>query len=374
MKYLIVLLISFSTFSTFASELNTEAQKNFSNILDVQGKALDRMDREKALPFGFKFNEMITDIAVTKSGLLGLSALKSTQAVEIKWKRKSQANKDDAAADITIHEFPNEEELKALGKMVYQLAKDSGKVRLSHKLQQQINSALSNTNALLNDLKVTQYKNFVADAYRLDLSFSSEGSLWTFASAGVAFRVRLDWKIKKQQLTDEKSALANSVTRLVARTLYALEQGMDLTPLHAFSINRVGVGVGGSYKTGMLGLWKTSIGMMGMMWFKIIPAEKSNVSMPLDIINEGFVVGGEEEDEKLFWRRRSNPISTSQVVTGLNKSLKTAANFAEHSSVNRSSGWQVSDFKTSHDLSYSGLMGLANFSGKTLLEIEFKRK
>ena len=59
-------------FSTFASELTSEAQNNFSNILDVQGKALDRMDQDKALPMGFKFNEMITDIAVTKSGLLGL--------------------------------------------------------------------------------------------------------------------------------------------------------------------------------------------------------------------------------------------------------------------------------------------------------------
>jgi hypothetical protein len=373
MKFLIILLVSFSMFSTFASELTSETQNNFSNILDVQGKALDRMDQDKALPMGFKFNEMITDIAVTKSGLLGLSALKSTQAVEIKWKRKSAKANDDVA-DITIHELPNEEELKALGETIYQLAKDSGKVRLNNRLPSQIQSALKDTHALLSDLKVTQYNHFALDALRLDLSFSSEGSLWTFASAGVAFRVRLDWKIKQQSFNGDKSVLTNGATKLIARTLYALEQGMDLTPLHAFSVNRVGVGVGGSYKTGLIGLWKTSVGMMGVFWFKPIKAEKTLINFPEELINEGFVVGGEEEDEKLFWRRRSSPISTNRVVEGLNKSLKTAANFAERASQTRSSGWQVSDFKTSHDLSYSGLMGLANFSGKTLLEIEFKRK
>lgn len=372
MKFLL-LLIAFSTFSSFASELNQEAQTNFSNILTIQGKALDRMDQEKGLPFGFKFNEMITDIAVTKSGLLGLSALKSTQAVEIKWKRKTAKDNLDVA-DITIHELPNETELKTLSDTIYQLAKDSRKVRLNNKLPGQIHNALKETHALLSDIKVTQYNHFALDALRLDLSFSSEGSLWTFASTAVAFRVRLDWKIKQQTYTDEKSVFTNNATRLVARTLYTLEQGLDLTPLHAFSINRVGVGVGGSYKTGMLGLWKTSVGMMGVLWFKPIKAEKSAVAFPIEIINEGFVVGGEEEDEKLFWRRRSNPISTARVVSGLNSSLKTAATLAERSSAEHARAWQVSDFKTSHDLSYSGLMGLANFSGKTLLEIEFKRK
>lgn len=370
MKFLLLALFSFST---FASELNQEAQNNFAHILMVQGKALDRMDQEKGLPFGFKFNEMITDVAVTKSGLLGLSALKSTQAVEIKWKRKTAKAQDDVA-DITIHELPNEAELKTLGETIYQLAKDSGKVRLNNKLPGQIQSALKETHALLSDIKVTQYNHFALDALRLDLSFSSEGSLWTFASAGVAFRVRLDWKIKQQTFNGEKSALSNNASRLVARTLYALEQGLDLTPLHAFGINRVGVGVGGTYKTGMLGLWKTSVGMMGVLWFKPIKAEKTLINYPEELINEGFVVGGEEEDEKLFWRRRANPISTSRVVAGLNNSLKTAATLAERSSMEHARAWQVSDFKTSHDLSYSGLMGLANFSGKTLLEIEFKRK
>jgi hypothetical protein len=57
-------------------------------ILTAQGNALDRMEVVPSRSV-FKLNELITDLAITKKGIIGISTLSARKAIEIRWLRKS---------------------------------------------------------------------------------------------------------------------------------------------------------------------------------------------------------------------------------------------------------------------------------------------
>jgi hypothetical protein len=368
-----------------AIDLSKNVKKSFDSILQAQGKALDKMDSNftKALPYGFVMKEMVSDFAVSKSGLLGLSALKSNNGVEVKWKRASTFKSLNAEVvdepSIVIEAAPTEKDLDQVAEVITKIVKSSGKVQESRNLKANIKDSLLGINANLKNIQVTKLNNWKTSGVRLDLNFSVNGGVWLFVKPGIALRVRMEWKLKEASLGSLKIAEATSETRFMLKTLDALEKALQSTQLPGFKAKKISIGVGASQKKSLFGLWKYSNGFIGYISF--VPVESFNKALfkdvvPSELLDEPFTIGGIENEVSSL---KGMPIISNgsftqrDFVAGMEKSLQTASFFASSAQSNHSKGWSIAEIKTINDISYTGFFGLADFTTKGALEIDFKR-
>ncbi len=329
-----------------------EAENNFKTILNAQGDALNAMPESGT---GFQMKEMITDIAVARTGLLGLSALKSNNGVEIKWARKT-------LKDVTPHEksdyvLEQNTSLEDATNAVASLVEASGKMKVTPKLRGKISQSLSQIHSLINDVNVPGLSNWDFKGIRFDLNFSAGGEIFFFTKAGPNLRLRMEWNYTRPSLKSSGKASA-----FITKTLNVLNSIHHEIQLPGFSVKQLSLGVGTTYK-GELGLWKYSSGFMGFLLF--IPGSRKSFSH--DHLNEEFLLGGFEEKGAT-----TTGLSSEKFIAGLRKSLATASFFADAARAERGN-WFVKEIKTVNDISYTGLFGLADYTTKGAMEIDFKR-
>lgn len=365
MKFLILFLISCSTFAGIQEQKNT-----FNEIIDGQGVALDRMSEKENLVGGFHMTDMITDIGISKSGVLGLSALKSSNSIELRWKRKAAVMKS-SPAEMLVPAETDSEDLVSLTETIASLAEKSGKV--SNVQKEEIKKALVLVNDRINSIQFTRLNGWKLSAVRLDLNFSASGSVSFLATAGATFRVRLEWQVKNKpfvsapQLTDE--------TKTIVKVLSDINQSSRHVIIPGFEIKRLMLGFGTSMKK-KLGIWKYTGGFVGALIFVPVPVPPGLVSVPAEIDNLKLEVNGFEEEVtaekwRLPWRRTyAVPVDFRK---GLAQSVGLASAFIEQTNKKNFKYWYISDVRTVNDISKTGAFGLADVTTKGFLEIEHKR-
>lgn len=362
-----------------------EVAEAYESILNAQGSALDKMSEQKAsqkiLPFGFNMNEMVTDMAVTKSGLLGLAAMKANTGVEIKWKKIASLKAiENENVDFVIESEVSDAEVGDIADSIRNVVLASGKIKDSTQLRSNIHEALQKVREQVKGIEVTTYNQWQARSLRLDLNFGVNGKVFFFAKAGVALRLRMEWKLKEVALTNNKLASLNDQTKFVVKTLAELNVALAKVSVPGFEPSKVMIGVGVSHKRNFFGIWKYSAGFVG--WLGFVPVNVSNnksivpVNIPVTLLNEEFTIGGTDEAAafKIWWPWRKRTITHTSFATGMEKSVQTAAFFAQRADANSSAHWRVEEVKTVNDISHTGFFGLADLSARGIVEIDFKRK
>lgn len=401
MKLLIVGLLCFS--QSYASvklandwvdpaanaDTTSEIADAFNTVLDAQGEALDRMVETKSGNksskglFGYEMKEMFTDFSVTQSGLFGLSAMTAQEGVEVKWmKLSSRPNPaTETPPDFVVEESVTQKDLDGLSDSIVNVVNSTGKVK-SHNLKEKVSEALSQVYAQVKDINVSSHERWKLRCLRLDLNVSANGAVWFITRAGVAVRVRMEWKLKDVPLTVAKIASANENTKFVAKVLEELNEALTKVNIAGLEPQKVYIGVGTQQARNFIGLWKYSAGLIGWLGFipvKLGPLNKSVglhlAKMPLEMKNEDFSFGGEEDEpvQKMMWPFHRKKISQASFQMGLTKSLQTAAFFAAHADKKRSTHWALTDIRTVNQITHTGFFGLANTNVQGNLEIDFKR-
>lgn len=391
-KFIFLILLSSQAFAEMTlapAWINETATKNtsaqvgaaFDAILDAQGRALDGMETgasQKALPFGFRLTELTTDLGATKQGLFGISALRSYNGVEIKWKKVQPrlALDESEAVDIVVDEDTTEEGLTGLTDSIVKVVEVSGKVKDLVKLRTNVRSALETVHDQVRNIDVTTHQHWRARSLRLDLNFGVSGQVWFFARAGVTMRLRMEWNLKERALLQLQDAVANPQTKFVVKTLVELNQALEKVQVAGFEPKKVFIGVGASQRKQFFGLWRYNAGFVGWLGFVPVTVKSLvNVEPPLSLTQEDFFIGEGEEptDNKGWWPFRRHRIPARTVQSGLEKSVRTAAFFAEHALASKAQKWRVTEIKTVNDISKSGFFGLADVSTRGVVEIDFKR-
>jgi hypothetical protein len=378
---LIKILLLFMMIGNSFALTSSEVGKTFDQIINAQEVALNRMDEESAaqlLPFGFQMNEMVTDISVSKSGPMGISALKSNTAVEIKWRRNNLDAEEDAA-DYVVEAESTEKDIAQLADSIVNVVKISGKVKNDSVLRTNVVHALNTVREQMMSFEVTRLQQWKANVLRLDLNFSTHGEVWFIARAGVALRLRMEWKLKERTLKNADSTMINPQTRFVVKTLSGLNQAVEKVPLKGFEVKKIMIGVGQSKARKFWGPWKYSAGMIGWLGFQQVtqPYKSIQAAVPIELLNEDFIIGGfesSETTEKGIWPWSRRRISRTSFQSGLEQSLRTAAFYAERAMLPKRGQWHVSEIKTKNDISHTGFFGLANVSTRGILEIDLRRK
>ncbi len=341
----------------------------FTAILEAQGKALDKMEVTSSKS-GYKLTELLTDIAITKKGLLGISALSSRKALEIRWRRKSAPLLSEQEDGFEVSGETSEKELDSLAGAIVDLANKSGKLRAPAQ-RIQVRQALEDLRLRVAQISVTQVAGWKLKALRLDLNFSTSGEVALFTKAGVAFRVRLEWDIIPRE---SNQALAqNDETKFVIKVLSALNAANSRINIPGFEASRIAIGVGASVRRKFFGLWRYSAGFIGYLLFVPDSNNKEHHSPALAEAGDSTLeLGGFEEEgaEMSFWRRRK--YVRVDFAAGMVSALATAAGYASQVRSLDFKHWYVSDFKTVSDISRTGLLGLADVTTRGVIEIDHR--
>lgn len=389
MKYLFLFLLFSGIASAAQLPLNWvnegDGRKNTSNtlqelaatdnylnsVLGIQEKVL--MGKEDKSASGFKFSQYVTDFSVSKSGLFGLSALKATTAVEVKWMKVSTNQKTvEVIADVEVVD-DSAEALAMTAQELEALALATGKVEASPVLKTNIENVLHEVKFMMDQTNHSEFPGWKLAALRVDLSIGANGKVWTFAKAGASVRLRLDWKkIAKQ--SNNKMMMTNKTSNFINKILYDFNQIYQADELAGFKVKMINVGVGLSRKGGFLGLASTKLGITGFLRFVPIPATKS-----LPLVVESNSALATEDIEHV-----SNEVSQNKGMNfsfvprnkwraGLQKGFAMAKFFA--GSADRfQNRWQVTEIKTVFELNKSGFLGLASTTATGAIETELVRK
>ncbi len=386
MHFLLLLFLSLKTFAT--TELaqdwieenpshktdSRQVSDSFTDILAAQGRALEAMGKplpgQKSPPFGFKLTELITDIAVSKKGFLGLSALKANNGVEIKWKRtapqvpqdKLRDQIEEEKIDFTVDHTATLQDLNSLTESIATMVEASGKVEKTGKVRRRVWDALTAVRDDVSSMSVTRVRSWKVSNLRLDLNFSTSGKLSFFTKAGVALRIRIEWRLSERPLVNPEEALSTPQTRFIVKALSELDETLGQVPLRGFEVKKVSLGVGSAVKKKFFGLWKQSLGFVGFLSF--VPVAQASdkaqarVQIPAGLKQQKLDLDGSPVD----------------FAAGMRKSVRTAAFFTERASRLSFKTWEIAELKSVHDITKTGFFGLSDVSTKGVVEIDFKRR
>jgi hypothetical protein len=199
----------------------------------------------------------------------------------------------------------------------------------------------------------------VPSKFRLDLSLSHSAPVLGLTNVGADTRVRLEWKISSNNKANYLKKDQKIVRWLLKDVGHALNK--TRTP-KGFRLDTVAIGLGVSQK-GLLNFSKIKGSTTGIMFFKVKNSKENTIS---EKTKEGLYSMDKGNEKILSYFKRS------KLRKGIAKSLKISNWFSKRFS-NRNAKWHINKFKASFSISYSGFLGLASTSGKSLVELYYKK-
>lgn len=374
-----LILASFITFAANAQQLptswyqesgdlknndnNLESLSNYMDkILTVQESVLEKGEE----PFNkglsdWSLSGQKTDLAVSKSGLLGLAALKATKAVELNWKQVSAEKgiEEESAADVVLTSAMSEEQLLAAVKPAYKvLLKNLPESEYSWRAKNFEDHVLRYHRAM-KGVAALESSTYTPDKFRLDMSVSFSSPLFGFTKLSGDTRLRLEWKIipsQEKDLTTEDQKVVRKILEDVDRALkeVKIEEG--------YKLDNLSIGLGLSQKN-LLSFSKVKGSIVGHLFLK--KTSKKAAFVPQT--NEDSYVWLGEEDNKVF-----GLFKRSKFRKGIEKSFKLT-NWFSRQFKGRQSRWVIDKFKTSFTLEYSGFLGLSGTSSTSEVSFTFKK-
>ena len=330
-------------------------------ILKIQETVL--IQSEKTINKGlgeWKLSGQKTDLAVSKSGLFGFSAVKGTSAVELSWSKKS--NKSDIEQEeeiIELNSEMDERDVLELVRPVYKvLLKNINKREHRHRSKNFEDHVLRYHRALkqVSTLEETQY---VADKFRLDMSVSYSSPLLGLSRLSGDTRVRLEWKItpsKNKSAEDEDQKVVRKILEDVSTALEKVEVQ------DGYKLKKISIGLGLSKKN-LLSFSKVKGSIMGHLFLKKVSSKGKN---SFKFSDEDYQWNDSQEN-KLF-----GLFKRSKFRKGIERSFKMTNWFSKQFK-QQDSDWVINKFKTSFSISYSGFLGLANTSSNSAVSFEFSK-
>lgn len=329
-------------------------------ILSVQKDVLIQSHKDIQKDMGeWKFAGQKTDLAVSKSGLFGFSAVKGTSAIELSWS-KVDTNKSEEPNDsvVELNSEMNESDVLATVRPFYKvLLKNNRANEFSHNSRNFEDHVLRYHRALkqVSKLNDTQY---VADKFQLDMSVSYSSPLFGLTRLSGDTRMRLEWKIIPSSLKSDNDD-QEVVRKILEDVSIALE---NATPKEGYKLKKISIGLGLSKKN-LLSFTKIKGDIAGSLFLK---KTKAKLNIESDFSDEDYQWLNEEENKFLPLFKRS------KFRKGIEKSFEMTNWFSKQFKKQQSQ-WEIGKFKTSYTISYSGFFGLANTSSNSSVSFEFSK-
>lgn len=337
------------------------------SILTVQESVLEKSEvaMNKSLN-GWVLDGQKTDLAVSKSGLLGLAALKATKAVELSWSKvsveKELEEPQNQEADVILSSEMSEEELLHAVRPSYKiLLKNLPEREYSWRAKNFEDHVLRYHRAMKGVSKLNTGK-YTPTKFRLDMSVSYSSPLFGFTKLSGDTRLRLEWKI----VPSAQKNLGEKDQKVVQKILEDVDEALKNVKVEeGYKLDTLSIGLGLSKKN-LLSFSKVKGSIMGHLFLK----KNKNKSV-------GLIPSG---DDTYSWQNLSDTTNDkflgffkrAKFRKGIIKSFKMT-NWFSRQFKGRQSKWVIKKFKTAFTLSYSGFLGLSGTSASSSVSFSFKK-
>lgn len=367
-------------------------------------------------------SELYMDLGVNLSGTAGVVTGIGEAAVEVQWKPTAARKKalglvaavptstpshgpaivaeDDKAADLTINEYTTRDELDRMVESVTDTVMATGRVSDRPFLRENLGRTATDLQAIMVNINEYNDTHWDISKFGLDVDISGSGKVGTGMTAGVAVRLRFEWKRSNYgefvpEPLDGNTEKREDLKKLLAGVARDMEKvgdeqyagsGFDLTTL------RVGVGL---YLSAKFGVVSGKLGVTGYAFFtKSSRLANGGRSSPIIVDDEIPMIDTEPKVEHLAYAQEvgvralevpGGDDGADRVVyymqrekfqKGLASATKMGSFFAKRAAKATAAGeeknWQISQLKPTFALSLQGALPMVTIGGKVGLEMTFK--
>ena len=325
----------------------------------------DAADAESRDSKKFTMNLMMTNLTITKTGLVGISALKANEFVSLFWTRKMEQQKAVEEVHNTV-EFDGEateEELtmnaNELGDTLY----SSGLVKNKEAVIKNLKAAMTKANETFGVIETMSYGNWDVSGLRLDLNVAVSGIVTPYTKVGANTRVWIEWRrVAKPTLsTKVLSKGGKKLQEFVSKVLSDVDLSANNVNLKSFHLSQMYIGLGQDYKTGFFGLGSSNFGFIGYVILNHKPNAALNKSL------------ADTNDELPVIRKNIFQVSRKKLRSSIQKTMNLGAKLVNNAEKIKSEKWEVSRIRLTTTLSQSGFFGLSALNTKGVFIHIFER-
>lgn len=356
--------------------LNRTANK-INEILVTQGEVLESV--EKNSRDKIRLVRYDSFFSVNKRGVLGLSSVSSSKAVEFRWtpvKEDKAIERVNFVVDTTLDSNKIEDQANNLTNKIF----SSKKIKDKKILHKNLLAFFTKTNAMMSKISVFQSRMWLLEGMAADLEIGADASLGTSFGGEVAMRVRVEWKYNP---IIASHSVNNQSNEFVGGVLTELDK-LPKSEINGYSLEKIRMAVGMSYDKGIIGIAGVGATQIGRLYFK----------RKKKIINTSFldIELGIKNDIKKIDTKNDSPIaiyessgqadnrnlnvkfmSRRRWQKGLRKIFKISDFFIHRVPVKKRS-WEVSSINTSFAITQKGWFGLIGPRKHAQIEFRFFKR
>ena len=356
--------------SWLASENAEKSEQNFKafgdyfdSLISVQEEMLEASESSLDKGLGdWKVAGHKTDLAVSKSGLFGFSALKGTSTVELSWskaKQKTHATEDqERVIDLTT-DMSEEEIVKAIAQSSNYLLQRLDSEKKRQKQLKVWSEKILTIHSALQGIALENQQRFIPSKFRVNLSLSYSSPLFGLTKLSGDARLLLEWKIVQH------SSKSRRAQRLISNLVEDINEAMSkITPSssNGYKFDQFAIALGLNKKS-LFSFSKVKGDITGVLFFKV--NEKKGEFAPLISNDEDYTWSeGTNKEDKSLKRRRFREGIVKTVEIGRWFSNKLSARHAR---------WGVNKFKVNFTMNYSGIFGLTTTGGSGQIELYYTK-
>jgi hypothetical protein len=386
-----------------------DLEKHLDQIFSAQTSALEK---SAVAPLEFpsvKANEqvpwrlvsMITDLGISKKGLIGVLTWKGNAGVSFYWQKKEKninaANEEtsgESLSTVTVSDASSIEELEDQIETSVQGILASHKIESEQELRKNFRKAVLEFAAISSQIEAVRPKNsWTVSKVRMDLSIDGSGKVSFAPSFGLNLRIRLEWSVAPSKnrvvtfLADEKPSKIKGVQQLITALGEDVEDVVSDQPKSKKFVPktiRLAVGISASKNIGLVkGAAKSVFHIYFTKSNEIKPManlvkadesallliESSPMQNQISYVRDGENVvdlksSGSKDTVYRLNRRKFR--------RGLKKSMEMSGIFSDRASKHEKKNWGLKKVKTNLEVSISGAVGLATLTGSATAEVTFE--
>ncbi|PIP93736.1 MAG: hypothetical protein COW00_07580 [Bdellovibrio sp. CG12_big_fil_rev_8_21_14_0_65_39_13] len=337
-------------------------EKYFESVMSVQEEMLESSESSIEKGLGdWKISGYKTDLAVSKSGLFGFSALQGTSTVELSWAKAKNKNLEDSEEQVLelSTDMSNDQIVQTISQSSEFLLQRLESDKKRRKQKELWTEKVLTIHEALQGIALDHQQKFTPSKFRVDLTLSYSAPLFGLTKLSGDARLRLEWKIV------QNSSKSKREQKLINNLVEDINVAMSkITPVtnQGYKFDQFAVALGLNKKS-LLSFSKVKGGVNGVLFFKV-NKEKSEV-VPVISNDEDYSWVEDESKERTAVKR-------DRFRQGLVKTVGIGNWFSEKLS-RRQALWSVNKFKVNFTMSYSGLFGLSTTGGSGEIELYYSK-
>lgn len=335
-----------------------EFSKDLDRILDTQEESFDSIVQSDPQ---LKLTQLLTSFSVSKSGLLGLSAVGVNSATTLFWNRKKSPAKEEVKSFLLTDD---EDEFKLQMKIdeVSDYLVRQNRVKDKTKLRKNLEKVMKKAQLILSSIDSVESPNWRVGGYRLDLEITVSGAVLPFTKIGENVRLWIEWTRNPSRL--KKSETENKTTHFVSAILEDIESATANVNLPQFELQNLYVGLGEDAKTGLFGIGATNLGFVG--YVKLVKKPKTSfIETSSGAVDYPIIHGNNFTKLGRVFRKK--------LREGITRSVKFAEYFARRAEKSKSKNWELSTIREIATITKSGFLGLSTLKTKGVFIFMFNR-